>query len=133
MRHLDEKSVLGLYVDERLSLKRICGRFGCHRDVIRRILRKHRIPIRGSTVAFKPDHTVEPFDEQQIVRRYVEDFVSVESLAEMYGCTVYRIDQILHRHQVPMRKKADYARHRRQQNRARSPTAAPPPAVHHAA
>ncbi|MBF0263264.1 MAG: DUF2303 family protein [Magnetococcales bacterium] len=29
------------------------------------------------------------------MRRYVEDFVSVESLAEMYGCTVYRIDQII--------------------------------------
>jgi IS30 family transposase len=96
---LDEKKVIDLYVNKKMSLSLIAKKLGCSATTITRCLKRNGIKLRPyseSVLGFK-------LDEKKVINLYIEKKMSPGSIAKKLGCSVTTITGCLKRNGIKLR------------------------------
>lgn len=107
-----EKDVIGMYVDQRLSAEKIAEIYGCSCVAIRSVFRRNGIvdPIPQSREPHIHERAIKPEQEADVVGLY-EDGVSTPKIAIIYHCSKPSVLSVLKRNGVNIGKKYSYRKY----------------------
>jgi len=110
-----DKQVARLYVEEGLSLEEAGARFGLTPERVRQILERAGVRRRDGGASLSPEEEVQR--DQEIVRLYVEEGLSLEKAGARLGLTSERVRQKLERRGVSPRNGSCRLTHEQQARR----------------
>jgi superfamily II DNA or RNA helicase/transposase len=97
--NLDERKVIDLYVNKKMSVKAIAKKFGCSSPTIIKRLKQNRIELRSASevrLGFN-------LDERKVIDLYVNKKMSAEAIAKKFGCSSPTITKRLKQNRIELR------------------------------
>lgn len=104
---IQEKHIIKLYVDDKLSIYDIAKKYRCYRTVIVNVLKRVKVYKKNYPAGESP---FSPEQEKQIVHLYVKRRISSLKIAKQFNCSYPLISRILKRNGVIMRDASENSR-----------------------
>lgn len=95
-----------LYLDEEVSVRRLCVRYGVAKDTVRRWLVVYEIPLRSHQQAsqVRPSRKAPPLDKAVLERMYARQGRTMTEIAAVLKVGQMRVKTSLEHHGIPLRK-----------------------------
>jgi transposase-like protein len=95
-----------LYLDEKVSVRRLCVRYGVAKDTVRRWLVVYEIPLRSQQQASKVriSRKAPPLDKALLERMYVRQGRTMTEIARALKVGTLRVKRSLEHHEIPIQK-----------------------------
>lgn len=95
--HGKEEEIINLHINDKISVSKLSKLYGCDRNPIIRIIKNNGFKTRPST---SPELDGR---EEEIIKMYVDDQLTIQTIRKKIGCTFNTIKGFLKRNNIPLR------------------------------